>query len=60
MLTRLQILEAYDVDEDDDVRPHPDIAKTLTHVPAVSLGLHAGRGFVSEIRCILCVGDGVC
>ena len=53
-------MEANDVDEDDDVRPHPDIAKTLTHVPAVSLGLHAGRGFVSETRCSLCVEDGVC
>ena len=43
-------MEANDVDEDDDVRPHPDIAKTLTHVPAVSLGLRGGRGFVSETR----------
>ena len=51
--------EVYNVDEDDDVRPHPDIVKTLTHVPAVSLVLHAGRGFVSETRCTRCVGDGV-
>ena len=43
-------MEANDVDEVDDVRPHPDIAKTLTHVPAVSLGLRGGRGFVSETR----------